>query len=141
MARTYYKDPIIDDILSNIPQRIQKEVDMFYAIAARINEILRRKGWNQANLAKAMGKKEAEISKWLSGSHNFTISTLARIETVLEEDIISVKKYRKSVSGYEQMPAAGRRWLSDNTDEQYGKKKLELHSDPAGEGDCAEGDC
>ena len=122
MTRTYYKDPVLDDILSNIPKGIQKEVDMFYAIAARINDILKRKGWNQANLAKAMGKKEAEVSKWLSGNHNFTISTLARIETALEEDIISVKKYRKPVSGYEQMPAAGRRWLSDNTAEKYRKK-------------------
>ena len=122
MTRTYYKDPVLDDILSNIPKGIQKEVDMFYAIAVRINDILKRKGWNQANLAKAMGKKEAEVSKWLSGNHNFTISTLARIETALEEDIISVKKYRKSVSGYEQMPAAGRRWLSDNTAEKYRKK-------------------
>ena len=122
MTRTYYKDPILDDILSNIPKGIQKEVDMFYAIAVRINEILKRKGWNQADLAKAMGKKEAEISKWLSGSHNFTISTLARIETVLEEDILSVKKYRKPVSGYEQMPAARRRWLSDSGAEKYGKK-------------------
>ena len=122
MTRTYYKDPILDDILSNIPKGVQKEVDMFYAIAVRINEILKRKGWTQADLAKAMGKKEAEISKWLSGSHNFTISTLARIETVLEEDIISVKKYRKPVSGYEQMPAAGRRWLSDSGTSKYGKK-------------------
>ena len=123
MDRTYYKDPILDDILSNIPKGIQKEVDMFYAIAARIDEILKRKGWNQADLAKAMGKKEAEISKWLGGSHNFTISTLARIETVLEEDIISVKKYRKPVSGYEQIPAAGRRWLSDSSAPRYRKKQ------------------
>lgn len=122
MTRTYYKDPVLDDILSNIPKGIQKEVDMFYAIAVRINDILKRKGWNQADLAKAMGKKEAEVSKWLSGNHNFTISTLARIETALEEDIISVKKYRKPVSGYEQMPTAGRRWLSDNTAEKYRKK-------------------
>ena len=122
MTRTYYKDPVLDDILSNIPKGIQKEVDMFYAIAVRINDILKRKGWNQADLAKAMDKKEAEVSKWLSGNHNFTISTLARIETALEEDIISVKKYRKPVSGYEQMPAAGRRWLSDNTAEKYRKK-------------------
>lgn len=123
MARTYYKDPILDDILSNIPKGIQKEVDMFYAIAARIDEILKRKGWNQADLAKAMGKKEAEISKWLSGSHNFTISTLARIETVLEEDIISVKKYRKPVSGYEQIQTAGRRWLSDSGAPRHRKKQ------------------
>ena len=92
MARTNYKDPILDEILAEIPKGVQKEVDLFFAISIRISEILKRKGWNQADLAKAMGKQEAEISKWLSGSHNFTIATIAKIETVLEEDIISVKK-------------------------------------------------
>ena len=77
------------DILNEIPRGIQKEVDMFFAISNRIGEILKRKGWSQADLAKAIGKQEAEISKWLSGSHNFTIATIAKIEAALEDDIIS----------------------------------------------------
>ena len=56
MATTYYKDPILDDILNEIPKGIQKEVDMFFAISNRISEILKRKGWSQVDLAKAMGK-------------------------------------------------------------------------------------
>lgn len=122
MARTHYKDPILDEILADIPKGIQKEVDLFYAISVRITEMLKRKGWSQADLAKAMGKQEAEISKWLSGSHNFTIATIARIETVLDEDIISVKKYRKSVAGYDQIPEHKRRWLSDSKVRKYSKK-------------------
>lgn len=121
MTRTHYKDPILDEILADIPKGIQKEVDLFYAISVRITEILKRKGWSQADLAKAMGKQEAEISKWLSGSHNFTIATIARIETVLDEDIISVKKYRKSVAGYDQIPEHKRRWLSDSKAGKYSK--------------------
>ena len=122
MATTYYKDPILDDILNEIPKGIQKEVDMFFAITNRISEILKRKGWSQVDLAKAMGKQEAEISKWLSGSHNFTIATIIKIETALEDEIISVKKYRKSVTGYTQKPESKRKWLSDNKASTYGKK-------------------
>jgi hypothetical protein len=69
-----------------------------------------------------MGKQEAEISKWLSGSHNFTIATIIKIETALEDEIISVKKYRKSVTGYTQKPESKRKWLSDNKASTYGKK-------------------
>lgn len=122
MARTHYKDPILDEILAGIPKGIQKEVDMLFAVSTRIGEILRRKGWSQADLAKAMGKQEAEISKWLSGSHNFTIATIAKIETVLEEGIISVKKYRKEVTGYTQARETKRKWLSDRSPSKYGKK-------------------
>lgn len=122
MATIYYKDPILDDILNEIPKGIQKEVDMFFAVSNRIGEILKRKGWSQADLAKAMGKQEAEISKWLSGSHNFTIATIAKIEAALEEDIISVKKYRKTIAGYAQKPESKRKWLSDNKASTYGKK-------------------
>ena len=34
-----------------------------FAIAARIDEILARKGWNKTDFANAMGKTNAEISK------------------------------------------------------------------------------
>ena len=68
-----------------------------------------------------MGKKNAEISKWLSGEHNFTIATIAKIECILGEDIISVKQYRKTVKGYSQLPESQRRLLSEKPHPKYGK--------------------
>ena len=59
----------------------------------------------------------------MSGQHNFTIATIAKIEAVLGEDIISVKKYRKPVSGYAQMSKEKRQWLSENGRSKYGRKK------------------
>jgi transcriptional regulator with XRE-family HTH domain len=44
----------------------------------------------QKDLAKKMGKTEAEVSVWLSGQHNFTLKTLAKISVALEEDLIKV---------------------------------------------------
>ena len=44
----------------------------------------------QKDLAKALGKNESEISKWLSGSHNFTLKTIARIEDVLGDKLLEV---------------------------------------------------
>jgi transcriptional regulator with XRE-family HTH domain len=41
-------------------------------------------------LAHRLGKKESEISKWLTGRHNFTTKTLAHIALVLGEEVVKV---------------------------------------------------
>lgn len=107
MASIQYIDPVLNEALQTVPPQIDKEVSHTFEIALRIHEILVRKNWTQADLAKATHKKEAIVSSWLSGTHNFTIKTISEIETALEEDIISVKRYRKPtemVSGYRISP-------------------------------------
>jgi hypothetical protein len=64
----------------------------------------------------------AEIYKWMSGQHNFTIATIAKIEVALGEDILSVKHYRKPVSGYNALPESRKRLLSEKP-AKYGKNK------------------
>jgi transcriptional regulator with XRE-family HTH domain len=44
----------------------------------------------QKDLALLLGKKEAEISKWMRGTHNFTIDTLVSIEKALRAPIMQV---------------------------------------------------
>lgn len=124
-ATTYYADPdpLFDELVEQIPQETRRHHDMLVEIGDRIVEILKRKGWSQTEFAKAMGKRDSEISKWLGGGHNFTIATIVKIETVLGEDIISVKKYRKTVSGYVLMPEGKRRLLSEGTRPRYSRKK------------------
>ena len=70
---------------------------MSFDIADRIYEILQRKGWSQDDFARAAGKRKDVIRKWLSGHCNFDLRTIAFIETVLGEGILSVRKYRKVV--------------------------------------------
>ena len=121
MPTTHYSDPLFDELYSRIPEDNRRMSSYSFAIAARIGEILDRKGWNKTDFAKAMGKTNAEISKWMSGQHNFTISTISKIEVALGEDILSVKKYRKSVSGYDALPETRKRLLSEGK-ASYGKK-------------------
>ena len=40
--------------------------------------------------AKKMGKTEAEVSRWLSGTHNFTLRTISKISTVLKVNMINI---------------------------------------------------
>ena len=42
------------------------------------------------DLAEMLGKKESEISKWMRGTHIFTIGTIAAIEAALGEPILRV---------------------------------------------------
>lgn len=123
MATVYYSDPLFDELYSRIPEDSRRMSSHSFAIAAHITEILERKGWSKADFAFAMGKKNSEISKWLGGCHNFTLSTIAKIEAVLGEDIISVKRYRKPVTGYKRISGVSHRLVSEGEANKYGSKK------------------
>jgi transcriptional regulator with XRE-family HTH domain len=71
-----------------IPNDVVRYVDHAMSIAKQIDIFLRAKGINQADLAKKLGKKESQISKWMSGTHNFTFKTISKIESVLDEQLI-----------------------------------------------------
>lgn len=91
----------IDAFFSNRgPEDIQRFVDKNLDISQQVYALLEEKGWTQKEFAKQLGKKEAEISKWLSGNHNLTLRSIAKMEAVLEEEIIltpqkASKKYSK----------------------------------------------
>ena len=68
----------------------KRYIDKSFAISDRIITLLERKQMTQRQLAEKMGKRESEISKWLTGTHNFTLKTIAKLEEILEEDIVLV---------------------------------------------------
>ena len=49
------------------------------------------RGWilSKIDLAKKFGKSPSEITKWLSGNHNFTVDTLIEIERVLDIKLLA----------------------------------------------------
>lgn len=51
-------------------------------LAARIEDLLIQKKWNKKEFAKRVGKHPSEITKWLSGTHNFTTDILTEIALV-----------------------------------------------------------
>ena len=65
-------------------------VDLSFKIVDRIHSILEEKGLKQKDLANLLGKNESEISKWMRGTHNFTIETISSIESVLGVPILQV---------------------------------------------------
>ena len=68
-----------DRILSRTPDDTKRIIDKNLAIANRIIEILRGQGKTQRDLARALGKSESEISKWLTGLHNLELRITFKI--------------------------------------------------------------
>lgn len=83
---------IIDELLSEVTPHEQQRVRDRMMLAARIADALNAKGWNQKRLAEELGKKPSEISKWLSGTHNFTIDTLSDLSQILDVKLLCVKE-------------------------------------------------
>ena len=69
---------------------VRQSVALSFRIVDRIHEILVEKGLKQKDLALRLGKSEAEISKWMRGTHNFTIDTLVSIEEALGAPIVEI---------------------------------------------------
>ena len=78
--------------LEAIPEDTKNYIRLSMDIASQINNMLTNGNLTQRDLADKLGKKESEISKWLSGNHNFTIKSLAKIETVLEEQFLFTRE-------------------------------------------------
>ena len=83
---------IMDEIRSTINHEMKLQMEMSVAIANRIYEILEAKGMTQKELAQKLGKTETEVSRWLSGTHNLTLSTICKISAALGEEIVIVPK-------------------------------------------------
>lgn len=71
-----------------VSDEVKRYVDHSFDIVNRIYDLLEKQGKTQRDLANLMGKKESEISKWMQGTHNFTLKSLAKIESVLGEKLI-----------------------------------------------------
>ncbi len=67
-------------------------------IVDQIYDILESKGWTQKVLAEKMGKRESEVSRLLSGVHNLSILTLAKLQIALEDTIICTPKRYKTIT-------------------------------------------
>ena len=105
----------------------QEFIKLNVDVANRIYEILDERGLSQRDFAKMMGKTEAEVSRWLSGTHNFTMATIAAINVVLEENVLSVPekpKYSFVLVKASPLRRGTRRYYSTNKIEevcQYAK--------------------
>lgn len=84
------RNKILEKIRKNRSRHVDIFVDYTFDLSNRIQFLLDKKSMDQKDLAKALDKNESEISKWLSGSHNFTLKTVAKIEEILEGKLLEI---------------------------------------------------
>lgn len=81
---------LFDECLAQVPNDVKIELDLSFALADKIDAALKEKKISQKDLAKRMGKTEAEVSRWLGGTHNFTLRTIAKISNALGIPLVSI---------------------------------------------------
>lgn len=81
---------LFDEYLAQVPNDVKMELDMSFAIADKIDAVLKEKNISQKELARRMGKTEAEVSRWLGGTHNFTLRTIAKISNALGIHLVNI---------------------------------------------------
>jgi transcriptional regulator with XRE-family HTH domain len=84
-----YDSPILRRIEERIPKELSEQIDRRMGLAVKIAETLRARGLTNQEFAFMMGKKPSEVSRWLSGTHNFTTETLWQMERVLNVQILT----------------------------------------------------
>jgi len=84
-----YESEILNKIFDEITLQELKKVEKRMLLAIRISEGIKTKGWRKIDFARALSKQPSEITKWLSGTHNFNTDTIFDIEEVLGIELIA----------------------------------------------------
>lgn len=80
----------LEEMLGPIPESLQQETELSFQISDRIYELMQQRGMSKKQFADALGKRPCEVTKWLSGQHNFTIATLGMLSAFFGQPIITV---------------------------------------------------
>ena len=65
-----------------------------FEISLRVLSAIKQKGWNQKQLAEAMGVSPQQVSKIMSGKENFTLQTITSLENILETQLVKTSFQR-----------------------------------------------
>ncbi len=84
-----YKSPILKELIENISQEELEKTESKMRLAVKIADAIKVKGYAKNEFAKKINKNNSEISKWLSGTHNFTHDTLILLQKELDINLVN----------------------------------------------------
>jgi ribosome-binding protein aMBF1 (putative translation factor) len=85
-----YKNDILGKILSEITPEEQHITDKKMLIAYVIDNAIKENGWKNEDVAIKMNIKPSLVSLWLSGTYNFNLKTLSKLEKILGINLINI---------------------------------------------------
>jgi ribosome-binding protein aMBF1 (putative translation factor) len=78
-----YTSELISDLIGSVNSVQYEKTKVRMELAARIADLISERGWKKSEFASKLNKQPSEVTKWLSGTHNFTVDTLGDIASVL----------------------------------------------------------
>jgi transcriptional regulator with XRE-family HTH domain len=87
----------LEELRNETSPQMSQQISKRMKLAAQIDDVLMSRGLTNQEFAFMMGKKPSEITRWLSGTHNFTTETLWEIERVLQIQLFTSSVPEKSV--------------------------------------------
>ena len=88
----------MDKIRQSTPPEVNLQIEMAVRIANRVYDILEERNMTQRDFAQLVGKTENEVCRWLSGTHNLTLATIAKMSVALGEDLLLPRPPKKVVN-------------------------------------------
>ena len=79
----------LEELRNETSPQMSQQITKRMKLAAQIDDALMSRGLTNQEFAFMMGKKPSEITRWLSGTHNFTTETLWEIERVLQIQLLT----------------------------------------------------
>lgn len=78
----------LDDFLAGISEKEQNETTARMKLAAAIDDAMKAQNISKSKLATMTGQNNSVITKWLSGTQNFTTDTLEDIGQALHINLL-----------------------------------------------------
>lgn len=79
----------LEELRTETSPQMSQQISKRMKLAAQIDDALTSRSLTNQEFAFMMGKKPSEITRWLSGTHNFTTETLWEIERVLSIQLLT----------------------------------------------------
>lgn len=98
-----HKSKLIQEIQHNRSEAEFEKTKKRMLLAVKIQDAIKAKGYNYTRFAELMEQHVSVISKWVSGTHNFTTDTLFEIEEMLGITLVNTgdEKPSEIINRYE----------------------------------------
>lgn len=91
----------LEKAFSEINDEDREFVQLSMDLASQIDKYIKEKKITRRKFAEELGKEESEISKWLCGTHNFTVRTLSKIQAYFGKKLFTIENdIRPNIQSY-----------------------------------------
>ena len=130
MKAREFNSPLLQELMDEVTPVEMEQTNVKMQLAANIEDLIRSKGWSKTRFALELNKTQPEISKWLSGAHNFTVETLVQISQVLGIEIAALFAQKQVKDVYSNtFSTASYQYIT------YSTKNNSVNEDPISYGD------